>query len=177
MVVCRWTSCTPNAPQHARAELRRVLGQLGLRGEDITDSLLAVSELVANATEHAPGPYELRLRRTETQYICEIEDGDPSIPVIPVFSPAALFEPASEGRGGGLDALLALMSERGRGLRIVDELTSGAWGFRRARKAKVAWAAFPANVPLLPTATVTRPDDDGGDEASEGGDRSYDVDR
>ncbi|MBT2509848.1 ATP-binding protein [Streptomyces sp. ISL-98] len=133
MVVCRWTSCTPDAPARARAELRRVLAQLGLSGEDISDAVLAVSELVANATEHAPGPYEMRLRRTAAEYICEIEDGDPRIPAIPAFPSAAPFEADPEGRGGGIDALLKLLAERGRGLRIVDELTGGDPRLDRAR--------------------------------------------
>ncbi len=143
MVVYRWTSCTPNAPARARAELRRVLAQAGLSGEDISAVVLAASELVANATEHAPGPYEMRLRRTAAEYVCEIEDGDPRIPAIPVFPSVAPFEPDPEGRGGGIDALLELLAERGRGLHIVDELTSGAWGFRRSGAGKVAWAAWP----------------------------------
>ncbi|WP_431954181.1 ATP-binding protein, partial [Actinacidiphila sp. bgisy167] len=61
-ILWRWTSCTPNAPAQARTALRCALDQLGYGGEVISDAVLAVSELVANATEHAVGPYELRLR-------------------------------------------------------------------------------------------------------------------
>ncbi len=55
-VVWRWTSCTPSAPAQARAALRCALDQLGYDGEVISDAVLAVSEFVANATEHAVGP-------------------------------------------------------------------------------------------------------------------------
>ncbi|MDQ1024787.1 anti-sigma regulatory factor (Ser/Thr protein kinase) [Streptomyces umbrinus] len=143
-VVWRWTSCTPNAPAHARAALRRALGQLGYDGEVISDAVLAVSEFVANATEHAVGPYELRLRRTDAEVICEVEDRDPRIPAIPVFPAEAPFSPAEQDRGGGLEALCALLSERGRGLHIVHELTKGVWGFRGQKGTKTAWLALPA---------------------------------
>ncbi|WP_406516524.1 ATP-binding protein [Streptomyces sp. NBC_00134] len=175
-VVLRWTSCTPNASAQARAALRWTLGQLGLRGEAISDAVLAVSELVANATEHAPGPYEMRLRFIASEYICEIEDRDPHVPEIPVIPSDAPFAPDPEGRGGGLDALLDLLAERGRGLSIVNELTRGAWGFRCTRTTKVAWARFPANVPPLLTESVARPDNGASDEVSECAERSYDLD-
>ena len=103
-VVWRWTSCTPSAPAQARTALRCALAQLGYDGEVISNAVLAVSELVANATEHAVGPYELRLRRTDAEVICEVEDRDPRIPAIPVFPAEALFSPAEQDRGGGLGA-------------------------------------------------------------------------
>ncbi|MEV2194677.1 ATP-binding protein [Streptomyces phaeochromogenes] len=140
----RWTSCTPNAPAQARTALRCALDQLGYDGEVIRDVVLAVSEFAANATEHAVGPYEMRLRRTAAEVICEVEDRDPRIPAIPVFPAQAPFSPAEEGRGGGLEALCGLLSERGRGLHIVHELTKGAWGFRSPRGTKTAWLALPA---------------------------------
>ncbi|MVO90756.1 ATP-binding protein [Streptomyces sp. p1417] len=147
-VVWRWTSCTPDAPAQARAALRCALDQLGFDGEVISDAVLAVSEFVANATEHAVGPYEMRLRRTAAEVICEVEDHDPRIPAIPTFPAEPPFSPADENRGGGLEALCALLTERGRGLHIVHELTKGAWGFRSRREMKTAWLAIPANCPV-----------------------------
>ncbi|MEV3854952.1 ATP-binding protein [Streptomyces sp. NPDC050095] len=148
MIVCRWTSCTPEAPARARASLRFVLTQLGYETEAISDAVLAASELVANATEHAVGPYEMRLRRTPAEVICEVVDRDPRIPDVSGRPAAALFEPDPDGRGGGLDALCALLSERGRGLQIVDELTCGAWGFRcPGDGTKVGWLALPKPAP------------------------------
>ncbi|MFJ3987700.1 ATP-binding protein [Streptomyces sp. NPDC090032] len=176
-VLLRWTSCTPNAPAQARAALRGILGQLDLSAEAISDAVLTVSELVANATEHAPGPYEMRLRLAAAEFFCEIEDADPRIPGIPAFPSAAPFAPVPEGRGGGLDALLSLLAERGRGLAIVNELTQGAWGFRCTQRTKFAWASFPANVPPLLAETVVRPDNGAPDEVSECAERSYDLDR
>ncbi|MGW3421353.1 ATP-binding protein [Streptomyces phaeochromogenes] len=143
----RWTSCTPDAPAQARAALRCALDQLGFDGEAISDAVLAVSELVANATEHAVGPYEMRLRRTAAEVICEVEDRDPRIPTIPVFPAEAPFSPTEEDRGGGLEALCVLLSERGRGLHIVHKLTNGVWGFRSRKGAKTAWLAIPATNP------------------------------
>ncbi|WP_344396302.1 ATP-binding protein [Streptomyces vastus] len=123
------------------------LDQLGYDGDVISDAVLAVSEFVANATEHAVGPYELRLRRTATEVICEVEDHDPRIPEVPAPPATAPYAPAEEDRGGGLEALCALLTERGRGLHIVHELTKGAWGFRSQKRTKTAWLALPAELP------------------------------
>ncbi|MEU8690486.1 ATP-binding protein [Streptomyces sp. NPDC048665] len=143
-VLLRWTSCTPNAAARARATLRCALDQLGYDGEVISDAVLAISELVTNATTHAVGPYEMRLRRTDAGIICEVEDHDPRIPEVPDFPATAPYIPAEENRGGGLEALCTLLSEHGRGLHIVHHLTEGAWGFRGQRTTKTAWFAVPA---------------------------------
>ncbi|MER6075152.1 ATP-binding protein [Streptomyces sp. NPDC001817] len=143
-VVWRWTSCTPDAPAQARAALRCALDQLGFDGEVISDAVLTVSELVTNATRHAVGPYEMRLRRIAAEIICEVEDHDPQIPEIPAFPATAPYTPAEENRGGGLEALYALLSESGRGLHIVHELTKGAWGYRSRKRTKTAWFVIPA---------------------------------
>ncbi|WP_063742120.1 ATP-binding protein [Streptomyces yerevanensis] len=192
-VVWCWTSCTPNAPHQARVALRCALDQLGYDGDVISDAVLAVSEFVANATEHAVGPYELRLRRTATEVICEVEDHDPRIPEVPALPATAPYAPAEEDRGGGLEALCALLTERGRGLHIVHELTRGAWGFRSQKRTKTAWLALPAELPLTQdgadsapgdeqgvgaqAAGVARRDGRGDVEVRERRDRSYDVRR
>ncbi|MER6091283.1 ATP-binding protein [Streptomyces bluensis] len=192
-VVWCWTSCTPNAPAQARVALRCALDQLGYDDDVISDAVLAVSEFVANATEHAVGPYELRLRRTDTAVICEVEDHDPCIPEVPALPATAPYAPAEEDRGGGLEALCALLSERGRGLRIVHELTRGAWGFRSQKRTKTAWLALPAELPPRQHGTdsapgdqqgagaqasaVTRRDDPSCVEARMRRDRPYDVGR
>lgn len=142
-VVWCWTSCNLGAPSRARAALRRTLGQLGLDHELISDVVLAASEFIANAVEHAVGPYEMRVWRTAAEVICEVEDHDPRIPVIPDFSAAAPFSRCGEGWGSDLEALCAMLSERGRGLRIVHELTKGVWGFRGQKRTKTAWLVFP----------------------------------
>ncbi|MBD0741655.1 hypothetical protein BG418_09170 [Streptomyces sp. CBMA152] len=120
------------------------MSQLGLPGEAISDGVLAASELVANATEHALGPYELRLRRTVDAIMCEVLDHDPKIPDCAELPSTTPFAVKPQSCGGGLDALLELLSERGRGLHIVHELTCGAWGFRTSDDGtKTAWIAIP----------------------------------
>ncbi|MBC9718007.1 ATP-binding protein [Streptomyces sp. TRM66268-LWL] len=157
VVVYRWTSCTPSPAVAARAVLRRVLARLHLPEDTVSDCVLAASELVANATEHACGPYELRLRRTRAEYICEVRDGDSEIPDLPAFPATSPFAPVEAARGGGLDALCALLSERGRGLQIVNELARGAWGMRSdSPNGKFVWFAFSAqaNRSSRPSSTI-----------------------
>ncbi|MGW7002623.1 ATP-binding protein [Streptomyces sp. NPDC054933] len=147
-LLCTWTGCTPGPASRARAALRRSLAASELSGEAISDLVLAASELVANATEHAAGPYELWLRRTTAELICEVHDNDPRMPQLPPVPAAAPFAPNSRARGGGLEGLCALLSERGRGLQIVDHLTKGCWGFRVGNGKKIAWAAIQAEFGL-----------------------------
>ncbi|MDK1348289.1 ATP-binding protein [Streptomyces sp. 378] len=136
-LVYRWTDHTINPTGEARAVLRRVLKDLGLSGDVISDGVLAVSELVANAHEHACGPYEVHLRSVAGRYICEIHDGNPLLPtdlyLAAVPSPEAT---ASEIVSG-------LLTERGRGLHIVNELTQGQWGFQVTNcGTKAAWVVL-----------------------------------
>jgi anti-sigma regulatory factor (Ser/Thr protein kinase) len=142
-LLCTWTGCTPGPAARARVALRRALVARGLSGDAVSDMLLATSELVANATEHATGPYELWLRCTATELICEVHDHDPHVPELPAFPAAAPFAPDPQSRGGGFNALCKLLSERGRGLQIVDYLSEGCWGFRLLGDGKkVAWVAL-----------------------------------
>ncbi|EKX66220.1 ATP-binding protein [Streptomyces ipomoeae] len=136
-LVYRWTDHTINPPGEARSILRRVLKELGLSDDVISDGVLAVSELVANAHEHACGPYEVHLRSVAGRYICEIHDGKPLLPtglyLAAVASPEAT---ASEAVSG-------LLTERGWGLHIVNELTQGQWGFQVTDwGTKAAWVVL-----------------------------------
>ncbi|WP_078610721.1 MULTISPECIES: ATP-binding protein [Streptomyces] len=141
-----WNSCTPGAAARARAALRRSLAQLDLPGDAISDAVLAASELIANAIEHACDPYEMRLCRTDTGLTCEIQDGDPRIPKITCSHSAAPLASELQGPDGGFDDLAELLPERGRGMHIVNQLTSGRWGFRPSGSgAKVAWMAIPGS--------------------------------
>lgn len=140
VIVWRWESCTPAAVRQARSALRYALIQLGLPEDTISDAVLAAAELVTNATEHACGPYEMRLRRVGNELICEIEDGDPFIPEIPRLPSTESFVPDSDSRDGGLETAITMFSERGRGMPIVDHLTRGSWGFLRSEgRSKIAW--------------------------------------
>ncbi|WP_338672597.1 ATP-binding protein [Streptomyces sp. SCSIO 30461] len=145
-LVYRWSDHTTNPTGEARTVLRRVLKDLGLPGEAIDDGVLAVSELVANAHEHACGPYELHLRSAAGRYICEIHDGDPLLPTDLYFASASSWTVVTTAGVSGP------LSERGRGLRIVNELAQGQWGFRVTDcGTKAAWVALAAA--LGPTAT------------------------
>lgn len=75
------------------------------RPTPVTVPLLAASVLVTNASGHAVGRYELRLRRTAAEIICEVLDHDPRMPELPGFPTTAPFPPAPQHHGGGLDAL------------------------------------------------------------------------
>lgn len=141
-VLWRWTNSTPDAAAKARVALRCALEQLDYESEVIQDLVIAVSELVANATEHAVGPYEMRLRRTDSGMACEVEDRDPRIPGIPALRSDAPLR--LETDDDNLEGLCSLLSERGRGLHIVNVLTKGLWGFRTGTTTKTAWLALPA---------------------------------
>ncbi|WJY50114.1 ATP-binding protein [Streptomyces chengbuensis] len=138
-LVYRWTDNTINPTGEARAVLRRVLKDLGLSGDVISDGVLAVSELVANAHDHACGPYEVHVRSAAGRYICEIHDGDPLLP--PGLYCGATSSPGAEPA----EAASGLLVERGRGLRIVNELAQGQWGFHVTDCGnKAAWVVLAA---------------------------------
>ncbi|MEU2720165.1 ATP-binding protein [Streptomyces smyrnaeus] len=146
VVVYRWAESTRLPTAGARRALGEALIRLGVEEEAREDAQLVLSELVANATEHACGPYEVRLQRILSGWVCEVEDGNPRLPELPEFSREPLFPPEEGSRGGGLDSLLSLLGERGRGLQVVHQLTGGGWGFCRTGETKVAWFVVGAAV-------------------------------
>ncbi|MFC9078366.1 ATP-binding protein [Streptomyces sp. NPDC057062] len=83
----------------------------GVSAATTSDAVLAASELAANATEHATGPFQMVLIRAGAQLICEIHDRDPRIPPF---------------HGIGRDRPDSGLTVRGRGLYIVHDLTAGA---------------------------------------------------
>ncbi|WP_419994505.1 ATP-binding protein [Streptomyces boninensis] len=139
VLLLSWGAGTPHAPSVARETLRSALRSRGVAPEDTDDAVQAASELIANAVEHAIGPYELWLRSTASELICEVHDHDPTLPRLTPHSEHP--EPVPR--------------ECGRGLWIVEELTAGCWGFRltggprRATWRKVAWMAVPAGLHLV----------------------------
>ncbi|MFI2030535.1 ATP-binding protein [Streptomyces buecherae] len=139
-MVWRWTSDTPDAAAQARAALRCALDQLGYDDETVDNAVLVASEVVTNAVRHATGPYEMRLRRTAAEIICEVEDRDSRLPRLAssftALSPKAAEETYEQGS-------LQALPECGRGLVIVHQLTNGVWGFRSRQGAKAAWFAVP----------------------------------
>jgi anti-sigma regulatory factor (Ser/Thr protein kinase) len=140
----RWTEHAPDALFQGRAALRHAVDAHGLSDEVADDVMMAGAELMANAVEHARGPYELHLRRTATEVVCEVADHDPRIPEFSLFS-----EPSSrdsrlceETRAMSSDLVCEEISERGRGLRIVNELSQGGWGVRISGGRKVVWCSI-----------------------------------
>ncbi|MBA0049745.1 ATP-binding protein [Streptomyces sp. AJS327] len=130
--------CTTRVVGAVREVLSGALQGLGFDEDVCADSALTVSEIVANAAEHACGPYKLSLRRVEETWVCEVHDGDPVIPR------AALLVP---GSGVSLDDTdVSLLEERGRGLRIVHTLTNGSWGIRSKEGGKCVWFSINAKM-------------------------------
>ncbi|MCX5535737.1 ATP-binding protein [Streptomyces sp. NBC_00006] len=139
-----WSDGDSHAPSDARRALQAALTEMNIIGEPADDVTLAVGELIANAVEHATGPYTLNLRRAGGDVLCEVHDTSQCLPRLRVTQPLGeLFAPCEEGRGGGLDAISEILAERGRGLRIVDELSGGCWGARQTDSGKCCWMAIP----------------------------------
>lgn len=82
---------------------------------DIADIQLAVSELVSNARQHAPGPYELRMVfGRDLVKVAVLDGGADHAELTQKFRGVAAGRPASD--------------ESGCGLQIVTGLFPGAWG-------------------------------------------------
>ncbi|MGP4115004.1 ATP-binding protein [Streptomyces sp. 4N509B] len=128
----RWTDHAPDALFQARAALRRAAERYGLTAQATRDAVSAAAELMANAVEHARGPYELHVRRQARVLICQVVDHDPAIPQL---SP---IEGVPEPEVCSLDDV----EERGRGLLMVHELSCGVWGMRTHGRVKIAWCAI-----------------------------------
>ena len=108
----------PESARTARGRVRAALTAPGLR-ELADDAEVVVSELVANAVQHAGSPADVALITTAGELIIIIVD---SSPVLPTMSTA------------GDDA------ESGRGLAIVDAVTGGQWGCWKSSAGKLVWA-------------------------------------
>ncbi|HEX7303836.1 ATP-binding protein [Lentzea sp.] len=92
----------------------------GIRGDDVEDVLLVVSELVSNAFDHGLGPRRLRLDVGLHPCVvrCEVDDTGPGLPVL--------------GRS-------RIGEFRGRGIVLVDRLAA-AWGVAHGDGGKTVWA-------------------------------------
>ena len=140
--LCCWTQATAHPTAHVRRVLRAALEPLGLTEETVDDVILAVSEIAANATEHAQGPYELRLRTSNGFLIVEVHDRSHQLPVLsgtgaaPEPAPAAVLPDR-------LGMLINELSERGRGLDLVHTLVHGHLSARRTPNGKAVAVAVP----------------------------------
>jgi serine/threonine-protein kinase RsbW len=115
-VTCLLVAHEAYSAAHVRHELRRELQALELAPSTIDDALLVVTELVGNAVRHGrplpDGAVEVSWEVTDTVVHLEVCDGGPGlalagVPTVPAEANARL--------------------ERGRGLPIVEELSS-RWG-------------------------------------------------
>ena len=95
----------------------------------VDDVRLVASELTTNAMEHAQTPFTLTLMREGHSVLLSVQDGSPGLP-----------------RLGTPDA----SAQRGRGLSIVDRLSS-AWGVDvAADRSKAVWARFETGRTMAP---------------------------
>jgi hypothetical protein len=134
-------------PEHrARRVVAYVLARAGISNE-LHDAEVAVNELVTNARQHAPGPYELRIfiGRAEVK-IAVMDSGNDCHDLARRMVQAAAAGP--------------LDGESGRGLQIVTSLFPGSWGAEPAATctgltpAKQVWITIPR--PASPMAGTAR---------------------
>ncbi|WP_326701479.1 ATP-binding protein [Streptomyces sp. NBC_01754] len=121
----------PESLCRARAFVRASLERWGLESESCADDVaLVAGELASNAVCHALPPTGLPARRPtawlglarqEGALVCAVNDPSPDVPVL---RKAETF------------------LERGRGLRIIDALSS-SWGWSPACPGKTVWARIP----------------------------------
>jgi anti-sigma regulatory factor (Ser/Thr protein kinase) len=107
----------------ARAFLRRVAEQWGVDDELAQDAAMVITELVANAVDHARTESTLSLGVTQDGLRVAVRDTRPD----PVPRPAPIDPTAP----------------RGRGLQMVDALTT-AWGVTMHAGGKTVWAVLGA---------------------------------
>jgi anti-sigma regulatory factor (Ser/Thr protein kinase) len=103
----------------ARAFVRRCWAHLE-SDETIDAVALCVSELVTNALDHAPPPYELRVGRGCGRLRVEVADASARPPVLRALSPTA---------------------RRGRGIFLVERIAT-EWGVESTNAGKTVWAEF-----------------------------------
>jgi|1186.fasta_scaffold21014_4 anti-sigma regulatory factor (Ser/Thr protein kinase) len=99
-----------HAPEHARRWLRDALADSELAQELVEDSLLVVDELVTNAVVHAGTPIVVTVEHSRTGCECAVTD---------------------QCTSGQLPHLVERLDGTGRGLRLVDALSS-SWAVERS---------------------------------------------
>jgi anti-sigma regulatory factor (Ser/Thr protein kinase) len=129
-------------PEYRARDLTgRVLGFLGIDPDTTYQAQLAVQELATNARRHAPPPHELRIAIRVSDVKIAVTDADPRYKAVAQLLAAAVSSQPEQ------DA--SLLSESGRGLRIIAALFPGACGAgsrcaaSRSRQAKQVWISIP----------------------------------
>ncbi|MFJ9174345.1 ATP-binding protein [Streptomyces sp. NPDC102360] len=123
-----WNQSVELAAAQARERVRQALHAYAVDAHTVDAAVLVASELVANACEHARGPYQLRLTVSRTLCV-EVLDRGPGLPAAVLCR--APVAPDSV--------------ERGRGLLLVDRVTGGAWGSRTVAGGHCVWAGITAS--------------------------------
>lgn len=95
----------------------------------VHEARLVVSELAANAVEHARTDFVVTVSMDGVRLQLAVRDGATEFPRLNATPPAGAGPP---------------LGERGRGLRLVHA-TVAAWGAMPARGGKVVWATLPAS--------------------------------
>jgi anti-sigma regulatory factor (Ser/Thr protein kinase) len=111
----------PTAPGMARAFLRSAAQEWGVDDDLAQDAAMVLTELVANAVDHARSESTLSLRVAHEGLCVAVRDAHPG----PVPRPAPIDPTAA----------------RGRGLQMVDALTT-AWGVTSHDGGKTVWAVL-----------------------------------
>ena len=117
-----------------------MLDILGIDLDTIYQAQLAVQELATNARRHAPPPHELHIAIRAGDVRLAVTDADPRYEMVAqLLATANSSQPEQAG----------LLSESGRGLRIIATLFPGACGAgpacaaSRAGQAKQVWISIP----------------------------------
>jgi anti-sigma regulatory factor (Ser/Thr protein kinase) len=111
------------SPATIRRGLRSVFAQWGLPTEAAENALMVVEELVANAIDHARTPFRLTVEHVLGNHIG-----------------ASLRITVRDGCAQPLHVRpFSAQARRGRGLQIIDALTS-RWGCDRTLAGKTVWA-------------------------------------
>jgi GAF domain-containing protein/anti-sigma regulatory factor (Ser/Thr protein kinase) len=119
----------PTAPSRARSFTREALGSWSLPPERVDDAVLLVSELVANAVQHAG---------TKLEVACRLGSAFSGIEVRVTDRHPARALPEAPAPLGDTE------SERGRGLLLPTALAA-AWGVTYTAAAKTVWFIVPAS--------------------------------
>jgi anti-sigma regulatory factor (Ser/Thr protein kinase) len=119
----------------------RVLDILGNDPDTIYQAQLAVQELATNARRHAPPPHELHIAVRTCDVELAVTDADPRHEVVAQLLASAVSSQPEQDT--------SLLSESGRGLRIIAALFPGACGAgpadaaSRTGQSKQVWISIP----------------------------------
>jgi anti-sigma regulatory factor (Ser/Thr protein kinase) len=114
--------CGRDSASSARTFVARELASWRVPRQTIDDAVLLTSELVTNAVRHCAHTSTLRLMRRGRMVRVEVDDDEQRPPVLqPSVEPDA---------------------ERGRGLRLVDALST-SWGWQPLGPGKRVWFELP----------------------------------